>query len=376
MPLGLRPMILIITAIVILIIPGVIYNNANAVGLAPSSVTQVCDQQTDQCYSTTPVGCQYDPSGCTFAVSQTFSLLSIGSPFTSLLTGNILGFFSTIIQGQSYSATITSLVPQIPFTNSTVVTGTSGHNSGPANKGDAYCFAAPTGQTYITNPISPYIYNCEILGNGWLGNAWWGISCSPVGPSGGCGFINTVKDPFGGTPGNSANWLINDTAIWPASSGAGIFCPPNQASTKGYIVFGVTPLGSVPFNATYTYKFGLVDLGCTTTGASSTNPLNFLSVLGFSVGVVILIILSLGMSFETGALTFNFGLSSNSQGTRFAQVILIGLVVWIPLYSEFSPWFTSGLLPLGLDGAAGIMSILLTAMMFFGVFWQAIAIAD
>lgn len=88
---------------------------------------------------------------------------------------------------------------------------------------------------------------------------------------------------------------------------------------------------------------------------------------------IILLILGLGINFRLGGGVLGtggtVGAGVNRQGTKLAQVLGLGLMIWIPFYSEFSPWFTSGFLPYGLDGATGVISIVLTAVYFGGVFW-------
>jgi hypothetical protein len=99
----------------------------------------------------------------------------------------------------------------------------------------------------------------------------------------------------------------------------------------------------------------------------------FLTIL---IGVILFLI-GLGVGLQVPVPTSQLGFSINQQGTRLAQFLGITLIAWTPLYSEFSTWFTSGVLPYGLDGGivsiasgSGIIGFCVTAMLFVGVVWQ------
>jgi hypothetical protein len=93
------------------------------------------------------------------------------------------------------------------------------------------------------------------------------------------------------------------------------------------------------------------------------------------IGGIILFIIGSGINFSISGDVFGtgggMGAGVNRQGTKLAQVLGLALIGFTPLWSEFSSWFTSGILPNGFDGYTGITSILIAAMMFGGVFWQA-----
>jgi hypothetical protein len=80
-------------------------------------------------------------------------------------------------------------------------------------------------------------------------------------------------------------------------------------------------------------------------------------VLGFIVGLVLFLI-GLGISVNAGgsvlATGTSAGVGTNMQGTRLAQIVGLGLLIWTPLYSEFSTWFASGFLGFGLDAIIGV----------------------
>lgn len=97
-------------------------------------------------------------------------------------------------------------------------------------------------------------------------------------------------------------------------------------------------------------------------------------LITFVLGMALLL-LGLGINFRVNGSFFGsgagVGVGSNRQGTKLAQTLGIALLVWSPLYSEFSFWFGSSVLPNGLGGSLGVIGFSLTAMFFGGAFWQA-----
>ncbi len=447
-------MVLIFTALVLLVAPGVVVNNMqNSNLLEPTAPALVCPGWPDlTCQNSVPIGCgATSPNTGACTPKNTVSFLNINSPFTSLLTLNLLGFFSQLLYLPG-PATVYLVQPQVPFTNSTYGCGfTAG--CGRTNQGVAYCFAAPSDQDEVPNPVSPFIYDCEYS---FFGQGPQAVYCSNffVKPIEGCMWFNSVTDPFNGDPSNvnatsvviasiqpgtsltfttslgygqiagetvftsygngsttttttnsasedylnvtstdgfkvgetvlvngpaSAGWETNDTTFFLANSGgspAPIFpsCPETAGVNNGYQIMSFTPSGPVPFNSSVEYRFTFTERGCTyyTSTASITN---YLGLIGFIVGAAILVVLAIGLSFQGGDIVVgNWGLGANEQGTRFAQVVLIlGFVIWVPLYSEFSTWFTSSdlSLPYGLGGSVGILSIFITGTFWFGLVWRA-----
>jgi hypothetical protein len=111
-------------------------------------------------------------------------------------------------------------------------------------------------------------------------------------------------------------------------------------------------------------------------GSAGGNSFNFgwfTPIITFIIGIALLL-LGLGIGISGGGSILGsgttLGYTTNMQGTKLAQNMGIGLIIWSPLYSQFSTWFTSGLLPSGMDGATGIVSLILTGALFFGIWWQ------
>jgi hypothetical protein len=96
------PMGLIIAALLILVIPGILYNNFTSSGFNPSfalgnpitSVTTTCNAYPDvTCQNIYASGCQIKPAQCTLS-GTSITILNHNSPFTPLLSWNVFGGFS------------------------------------------------------------------------------------------------------------------------------------------------------------------------------------------------------------------------------------------------------------------------------------------
>ena len=87
-------------------------------------------------------------------------------------------------------------------------------------------------------------------------------------------------------------------------------------------------------------------------------------MFGFLAGVIVLLG-GLGLQLGMGG-----GVSAgvNPQGSKLFQVIGITLILWSFLTSEFGTWYSSGILPYGLDGTFGIVGSVITGAMFLGAY--------
>jgi hypothetical protein len=94
--------------------------------------------------------------------------------------------------------------------------------------------------------------------------------------------------------------------------------------------------------------------------------------LAIIVGLILFLV-GLGINLQAGGSIFGsgttLGAGVNPQGTRLAQTLGMALMAYVPLYSEFSSWFTSGFLPNGLDGTIGVIGLGITTCLFAGVIW-------
>lgn len=114
--------------------------------------------------------------------------------------------------------------------------------------------------------------------------------------------------------------------------------------------------------------------GASTTGNSGFNFGLLTPIILFIIGIALFLI-GLGLQISAGGTIFgtgtSLGVGANAQGTRLAQVVGLGLIVWIPLYSEFGTWIVPANFPYGISI---IVTFLITGMFFFGVFWQLLSL--
>jgi hypothetical protein len=223
---------------------------------------------------------------------------------------------------------------------------------------------------------------------------FWG--CQYYQTINGTGFLSTS-----GSTGNHTNyWYFllenNNTAVTEKAenfTGHMFF----QANPVGWTSFGIntiydTPGGVVPFHRTDTptgltlpLGYPPINAGITNFITSAENSDNNGGSIGQNTGTsfwglnlliawvigIVLFIIGLGISFQASGEIFASGASVgagvNSQGTRLAQVLGLGLIVWVPLYSEFSAWITPGNLP---NGANLWVNFLIIGMFFFGLLWR------
>lgn len=392
-----RPMIVAITAICFLTIPGLLYNNLNASGLEVAQVL-VCNQPgayLDTCQGQVPTGCQAQPAQCTLNGSS-FSLLNQASPFTQLFQGNIFGFFTGLSnpqQGiQGGRGPFDNLGQVFSTVNCQVTKGADGHqtnalighctqtNPDNSNVTEGNAFEWPNwnnGQSGVSRNLD--FYN--------LGNATYPMTCSWETQINYTTLANGPGWTYFGCDVSFGSHVITNP-IWsilvamPVDIG-GVATGTNHeylyAQTEN-ADFDTLPSQNNPFLSTKFENWFQTFKGVLISGSSFSSQY-FLPglngpVMGFIFGFVLLII-GLGLNFDLNG-TFlgtggGFGAGVNQQGTRLAQILGIGLLVWSPLYSEFSAWFTSGFLPNGIDGSLGIVGLVLDGMFFFGIIWTAMS---
>lgn len=388
-----------IIGVILLALPGALYNNASNSGLVLVGGTiGNCDSTLDICSYTNNVACQAAAGNCALT-GQTISFLNGNSPFTQLMQGNLFALFnnlnplSSTASGQTswsgthgpfdvtgnpnyYAADCQGTTPISTSRSQTnwVLTmctqaGNDGKNVTEAN--------AATWNSWNTNWISVgalQFYN--------LGNATYPRSCSQLAQ------INYTL------LGNSGYTYFGCEIATPTIQGIGTQ-PTNRA--WGYLVAMPVSYGAMPAGASHQYLFVQLENWATfeclpniNMGYYSSVPCqNFVNgfkgftipgtsvsfvpnssggiVFGFISGIILLLG---GVGLQLG---FGGGVSAgvNRQGTKLFQVLGIGLILWSFLYSEFSFWFTSGNLPYGLDGALGIVSVMLSGVFFFGIYKQA-----
>jgi hypothetical protein len=426
--MGLKPMVIVVIAMMFLIIPGLLYNNFSASGLTPNQVlgtAGVCGTFGPgvpidvTCQGTVNAGCQAASSQCTLN-GVSISFLNQASPFTQIIQGN-------------------------PFQLFNLLTSNGNQNRGPfdANGGGAYytadCYVvgivAGAGRNITTNTFASHInactqtnadgsnmtkyvsgstafqtftwgdWNFNQLGTSQVSvpffhiwnNATYALTCynqgywfltnqASIGYSiEGCDYYKGAGYSPPASP--SVNPVYSFLIAVPCNLGVGackaqtfptgnthmeIFVQPEQWDTQ----FCTNAFTVATQNqATWYGSQQCVNLQTWLTsphGGATFNLGFFTPLLTILLGLVLFLI-GLGINVQGGGSVFGngtqFGVGTNVQGTRLAQALGIGLIVWSPMYSEFSSWFTSGVLPYGLDGTTGVIGVALTGMFFFGLYW-------
>lgn len=388
-------MALLFLALLVLVVPGMIYNNLNNSGVVvaqtltcggPYSSGQLVDPT---CQGSVNAGCQVSSAYCGLS-GRTVSFLNINSPFTQLINGNIFGLFSSLTSSGSTAPTNNN-----PFQNTGAV---------------------------------PYIYaDCYVIPNGAGGLRQWSIGrCTQTDiDNGNLTAANTIRwlnwNPTqNGTAASYYHFYNTQNGTFPQSCSWDVQINYTATAGNGWTYYGCTlssgnqiithkewtfmvAVSNANHVITAGHKFVYVQpenwytQGCSNNGLSGNlhtdqcdawarSFLGFTipgtstqfvpggggAIMAFLIGIF-LFLMGLGLNFTTSGSVFasggGAGAGVNEQGTRLAQTLGIGLIVWAPLYSQFATWFTTGLLPYGLDGAAGITSVVLTGMFFFGVFW-------
>lgn len=457
MPSRVYGMGLIFTSIMLIGLPGILYSNFQASGLAGSfNLTCPNAYQGDfTCQNSEAVACQNATYSSACSLSGTsISFLNDQSPFTDLITGNILGFYHALTNPGTNTApqqnafqiaglgtaglfpgtcqayyqgnatadssyvlrSCTAVNPQgnnLTFTQAPVLQpapnfpnrnaqpfyslGISNSTEWPKTA-SAYlqsdmCNLLVTYNTF-TGAFDDSLYGCQYYATSNHVTSYWYFATNINASSGGW----TVRT-YGGTRTPAycaAHFGLNQTQCAPFHvpvtvqpeawdvydcypqdnqnfSGGTTFhqdlgpgTPPGTAHFYNPLVVGpITPQCAQLLQSVHNYDR-------TNTPQNSTLQLG--AGLGWVISILLFIIAS-GINFNmTGdvlATGGGLGMGANRQATKFAQVLGLGLVAFLPLYSEFSVWFTSGILPNGFDGPAGIVSIMSIILFFFGVVWVA-----
>lgn len=367
---------MMITALGLLVLPGILVNNLQANALVNN---QACNSSIDcsnimsctpsgggTCILKATTGCQLNPNYC--SLNNNISFLNPCSAWTGLLTLNFVGFV------QSF------------FSNC----GTAGAGSTQSESvGVANGTALLTDNIVCSGNVFPW--NGQQGCQGWL-QTWPGNNTSVQVT---CQSTASILGVVLGVPNSSGNWclvhpstsLFDECGFNGVTPGAPFYCVKGFDITLQGLVTStavVIPSGAIGyiFNGTTAGSCAINLIVCQVkqvSGAVSVNAIFtfFLSLLGGTL----LLLLALGINIGVGGSIFATGgttsVGSNPQGTKIAQTFGIGLLIFMPLYSEFDTWFTSGYLPAGLDGnlfnlgvgQIGIISIALIVMFFLGLYF-------
>lgn len=305
-------------------LPGVLVNNLQNNGLiVPASCNSASDCSnietctTDYtCVLKANVGCQYQSSFCNLTGS--ISILSPCSVWTNILTLNFAGFvssfFTTCGQGPSGGQTVTaqtllqnSTLVSMTVSQNTTFEGTPGNPTGPC----AQVFGGPIFNCQTSSPVLPVGITMPM-----------GIFCSNW---------NGVYGRIGIAPVPSLCNLTDDSVPTPNTFTASCWIYGSSSTAVTDIICN----NAGPIGQSTTTNYGGV-----------LNGGNIITFFLSLIGTGLLLIIALGIN--VGGFTVSAG--SNPQGTKLAQTFGMGLLVFMPLYSEFNVWFVNGYLPSGLDG--------------------------
>ncbi|MDE1824340.1 MAG: hypothetical protein KGH74_03505 [Candidatus Micrarchaeota archaeon] len=424
--MALRAMVLVSVALFLLVIPGLLYNNLNSTGITPAQVltcpnTQLSGGGVDvTCQGSVNAGCQASASYCSLSGSS-FSFLNINSPFTALITGNVWGVFNQIVQGSQPTThgPFDSVGGSASFIRANCIIDNRGANSLTGWTIDQCTQADSDGSNMTTGFNTWSNWNNNFVGStktisfknlivyipAYSGNSSYTLICnwniqtnytfSGTPFSGytwyGCAYQNTIGGSFPTNEKTNPSWPFLISVPW----ATGVL-DPTKGYTCGYISAPAKcfhQLVYVQLETWHTFECVFVaktnqrqlwpflispqcdqwwDNVKTQSVSSGANFGILTPIIVFIIGLALLF-LGLGIGLTGGGSILGtgttVGISSNRQGTKMAQILGMGLIVWAPLYSEFSTWFTTGLLPYGLDGSLGVVGIGLTGLFFFGIFW-------
>lgn len=394
----------LMTGLLFLVVPGLIYNNMNSSGLVNTSTSMTCATDGEPiCQLSANVGCQVSPGNCALA-SSTLSFFNAKSPFTQVLQGNIFALFTNLngpnYQGPGAASTLTG--GHGPFDVASggnfVQANCFGHNGTASleqinwqptgctmtysdNKNVSLADAQTvnnwnTQQSLVsaTTPFHVWTGNASgfVFGCNWLTQInYTALSNGPGFTYFGCDLVKgggtgIIVDPIwsvllafpvqkGAMPaGNSHQYFYAQLENWDT-----LDCVSAQHTTS------VSVFNSVPCQAFVNSFKGIALPGCQATSTCvSFVPGGGGPLVGFLAGLV-LFVGGLGLQFGFGG---GVSLGINPQGTKLMQVMGLGLILWTFLFSEFALWFTSGFLPYGMDGLFGVVSIVISGLIFGGFY--------
>lgn len=313
----MKAMFLIIFALFILVAGGVIYNNFSNSGMSTPQPVSSCNGYVCPAFPALNPCAVY--TNCSL---QTVSFLNPNSPFSYIFAGDISGFLSSFTnapQSQGLNALSVCITPQ---------TGT----------GFTFLHCTASSWSIAGPPIQQYPI----------------VSCN-LGGQYGTGFNATAaSSPYTTTSGqaNTTTWTIQGCAPLSKQN-------TNPSTNYAFLQILGDYSGKNGSIALTRYNPGLADVL-----SSSGNGINIGTFFGFVSGII-LFVMSFGIGFAAGAFSNSFQFSSNEAGTRLAQTLGLGLLIWSPMFSEFGTWFNVFTL-----GLSTIVSLLITIVFFFGIYWQ------
>jgi hypothetical protein len=363
---------LIFFPIIVLLFVGLFTNELSTSGLqtVPILPSPFCTGSIEpgECYPLNQNGCDQAIQDCNFTTSTTFSFLNPNSPFTILLQGNIVGFFSSTFNGAEnqqiiYSA-YTICIPQvnkvyandsssdIHFFQCLGYSSQGGNASVPAKFPNT---GIPLNATSNNGNNSQWsITGCLLVNNNYpctlnVGDgieAWNGTNSQMAF----YGFYTKNGTTFTATSG---------CTIYGSSTACNVLMPWLFHSHTSFTCPSTAHINGININATTYYCLFPVNNPTVGTVGNASLP-NAFSGLSFLFGAI-LFFLGFGLSISSAIIGFNI----NEQGTKLAQVMGIGILVWSFIYGEFGSWLLFLPFNLGL-----ITFTSFTVMFFMGLYWR------
>jgi hypothetical protein len=344
------PLILIVIPICLLIGVGAISNNLVASGFQTVADSSTCTQI--QCPAYQATACSINATTyCTLSSTTTYSFLSPTSPFTYLLSFDVLGFIG------SFSSNPT----QTPSSN----LGVSSNCSPYANTGNPSMSDSYTG------------FLCQSLS--WLNTKSFVSGYPPIEAisqticktylsswSGTCFNILSNENPTKGGWGNTCNAGGNGTEVFANWNVEGNITNPNNGlQTK--------ELGQVQFFADYCDSsnpalpdFALTQFVVSTPSLGSTGTAPVLGFFGFLFGII-LFIAGLSITFSGSLFSTGFTFGIGDQGAKLAQWLGVGAMAFGFVWSEFGGWLFSTTTGIAGFGIGVIMISIFGGFFFFGI---------
>jgi hypothetical protein len=161
-----------------------------------------------------------------------------------------------------------------------------------------------------------------------------------------------------------ANWVKGFPTIW-----AGCV---SSCQLTSFSIFGSSVFSTFINSAAKGDYVGLITSFFA--GAQSGFGGNFFQVVSTLVTLtagIVLVLLGLGIGINASVLASGLGITINEAGTRFAQSMGIGLIMWSIVFGAFGGWFSafgSGLTWGGVFSTS--MTILFATAVFYGLYVQ------
>lgn len=364
-----NPMTLIIFPLFLMIFGGAISNNLIASGINPNNSASIngypCVLGQGNCSAIAfPSTGNLNPcanGNCNLSKIGTFSFLNQNSPFTYLLEGNLVGFltstFTTPEQINQYHSGNTICIPLVGNRFANVTNSTSIFKF--------ECFGSVNYNAINNNTVVVPLNASSNYGN----NSIWNLNGCPD-TYAHCGYPMVGQFELNYTQSIISFYgiyIANGTTIT-AAHGCSIYGSSYACYLLFPTLFGNNPAFTCPNTASVngtgvnlekTFYYCLLP----TSNPATFNVNNTFAFYAMIAGIILLA-MGLGLTVGFSILTNGGTLGINPQGTKLAQVIGLGLVVWSFISSEFSQW----ILDIPLVGTTVIFP-LLTIIFFLGLYW-------